>query len=43
VKRALLPILLILLAIAALAALSYWYERNWGMEGPFQDEHHHRH
>ena len=41
VKRALIPIVLILLAIAALAALSYLYENKWGIDGPFPDEHHH--
>ncbi len=40
-KRALLPILLVLMAIAVLAALNYWYEQHWGIEGPFQNEHHH--
>jgi hypothetical protein len=40
-KRAVLPILLILLAVALLAALSYWYEQRWGIEGSFPHEHHH--
>jgi hypothetical protein len=40
-KRALLPILLILLAIGLLIAFSYWYEQRWGIEGPFPCEHHH--
>jgi hypothetical protein len=40
-KRALLPILLMLLAVAVLAALTYWYEQRWGIEGTFPDDHHH--
>ena len=40
-KKALLPILLILAAIAVLAGINYWYEKNWGIEGPFPSEHHH--
>jgi len=40
-KRVLLPILLILLALAVLVALNYWYEQRWGIKGPFPNEHHH--
>jgi len=43
-KRVLLPILLILLAIGLLAAANYWYEQRWGVNGSFiDDEHHHHH
>jgi len=40
-KRTILPILLILLAVAVLAAVTYWYEHHWGIHGPFPHEHHH--
>jgi hypothetical protein len=40
-KKAVLPILLILAAIALLAAGAYWYEQRFGAEGPFPNEHHH--
>ena len=38
-KRALSPILLLLLVIGLLIVLNYWYEKRWGIEGPFQHEH----
>ena len=40
VKKALLPILLIVAAIIVLAAGAYFYEQKWGSEGPFPDHHH---
>ncbi len=40
-KKALGPILWMLLAIALLAAAAYWYEQKWGLEGPFPAEGHH--
>ncbi len=40
-KRALMPILLILTAILLLAGFAHWYEQHWGIEGPFPHEHHH--
>ena len=40
-KKALMPILLTLAAIILLAAVAYWYEEKWGIEGPFPSEHHH--
>ena len=36
-----MPILLILAAIFLLAGAAYWYEQNWGLEGPFPDTHNH--
>jgi hypothetical protein len=40
-KKALVPVLLLMLAILLLAALAYWYESKYGLEGPFPSEHHH--
>ena len=37
-KKALIPILLILAAILLLAAGAYWYEQKWGLEGPWPGE-----
>jgi len=41
--KALRPILWILAAVLLLAAAAYWYEKKWGAEGPFEDNHHHGH
>ncbi len=38
-KKALIPVLLILLAILLLAGAAYWYEQKYGLEGPFQSDH----
>jgi hypothetical protein len=40
-KKTMMPILLTLVAIILLAAVAYWYEQNWGLNGPFPSEHHH--
>lgn len=42
-KRALLPLLLLLVAVVVLGVLTYWYEQRWGIRGPFATEHHHHH
>jgi len=34
-KKALLPILLILAGVVLLATVAYWYENNYGDNGPF--------
>jgi Mg2+ and Co2+ transporter CorA len=40
-KKALLPVMLILAAVCLLAALAYFYEKKWGLEGPFPSTGHH--
>lgn len=40
-KKALLPVLLIVAAIVLLVAGAYWYEQKYGAEGPFESHHHH--
>jgi uncharacterized membrane protein YidH (DUF202 family) len=40
-KKALIPILLIVGIIVVLTAVARWYEQKWGLEGPFPSEHHH--
>jgi len=40
-KKTLIPILLTLAAIVLLTAVAYWYEQNWGLDGPFPAEDHH--
>jgi hypothetical protein len=42
-KKAIWPLLLILVLILALAGAVYYYERQWGADGPFPDEEHHGH
>jgi hypothetical protein len=40
-RKALVPLLIVLAVILLLAAAAYWYEQNWGLQGPFPSEHHH--
>jgi len=40
-KKALMPLLLIAAGILVLAAAAYWYEQEYGADGPFQSQHHH--
>ncbi len=40
-KKALLPVLLIVAVIVLLMAAACWYENKYGAEGPFPSEHHH--
>ena len=40
-KKALLPLLLIVVAILAFAAVGYWYNQRYGAEGPFESQHYH--
>lgn len=40
-KRALMPILLIVATLGLLMLFTHWYEQHWGLEGPFPSEHHH--
>ncbi len=40
-KRALLPLLVLLGVVVLLVAAAYVYERRWGIEGPFPNHHHH--
>jgi hypothetical protein len=37
-KKALIPVLLILAAILLLAGGMYWYEQEWGLDGPWPGE-----
>ena len=40
-KKALLPLLIILAAILVLAAAGYLYDQQFGAEGPFESQHRH--
>jgi hypothetical protein len=40
-KKALMPLLLIVAGMVLLAAVAYWYENKYGPDGPFPSEHHH--
>lgn len=42
-KKALLPIGLILAVIVTLIAVMFVYEQKWGIEGPFKSQHSHGH
>jgi len=40
-KKALMPLLLIVAGIMVLGAAVYWYYDKYGAEGPFPSHHHH--
>jgi len=40
-KKALMPILLILAVMILFIGGMYLYEQKWGIEGPFPNTHHH--
>jgi hypothetical protein len=40
-KRALVPLILIFAGVVLLIAAAWFYERQWGSDGPFQSGHQH--
>ena len=42
-KKALMPILIIVAVVALLLLLARWYEEKYGMSGPFRSSHEHGH
>ena len=40
-KKVLLPLILLMLAVMVFLAVAAWYESKYGSEGPFPSDHHH--